>query len=985
MRRLSTTPSTGNRHDGSDIESVRSSEVDATIGRREAAEELTSFETLLSYAPVGLGFVNRDFRVTHLNDTLAGLWGSTVTEQLGHTIADIHPETWARVAPFYHLLLKGGQPVLNVETTERASLNLSGWRHLVTSYYPVLLDEEVIGIGVVVVDDTEQRRGEEIRRQLASIVEESGDAIIGSSNEGTVTSWNGAAEDLFGYSADEMVGRPLSGLAPSDRVSEQVRMRSRLVVGGPTERLETTCCRQDGTPVEVLLTASTATDEAGTIVGLSVIAHDITERRVAQQGLAASQRRLAVAQQIAQLGSLELNLMTDEMVWSDELYRVLGIDPSITPSTDLLCSVVHPSDVHGLRRALVKTVQAGAPFNLVLRIIRPDLTVRFVHARVVGEKDDGGTVVRLVGTFMDETDRVEADRLMSAAERHFEIGFEQAGIGAAIVDLNGLPSRVNAAACLLFGRSQDLLVGQRWVEFTHPDDVPLAAVMLKRLAAGFDTCADERRFTRPDGDVVWASCHVTLARDESGDPQFFFVQLQDITERKRLEEQLAHQMLHDGLTGLPNRALLTDRLDHGLAGSRRRGTQLGVIFVDLDHFKEVNASLGHSGGNELLRYAAGQIQQAVRVGDSVARVGGDEFVVVCDDVSAWDIQKVAELVVDALRQPTRIADLDVRVTASLGIAISDENATPEGLLRDAGFAMYNAKGNGRSRIELFDEVLRSRAEQRTAMTAALGHALEREELVVEYQPVIDLMTGGIVSAEALLRWEHPERGRISPEEFIPLAEESGLIVPIGAWVLDQACQQLAEWQRTDPTMSVAVNLSVQQVTTSDVAIKIQEVLTRTGLRPADLCLELTESLFMQDVDYFEKTLHGLKALGVRLAIDDFGTGYSSLSYLNRFPVDAVKIDRSFVDRLGSDPHASALVAAIIAMADALDLEVTAEGVETADQLAHLTRLRCRRAQGFLLAQPMTATAMGKFIAETHPSGCLPSRYRPPTRYSQPCK
>jgi diguanylate cyclase (GGDEF)-like protein len=487
------------------------------------------------------------------------------------------------------------------------------------------------------------------------------------------------------------------------------------------------------------------------------------------------------------------------------------------------------------------------------------------------------------------------------------------------------------------------------------------------VAAGHDTYAVEGRYLRPDGTVVWASSHVTLVRDESGEPQYFSAQLQDITDRKAMEHELVHQALHDSLTGLPNRALLTDRLVQGIEGSRRRGSKIGVMFLDLDRFKTVNDTFGHATGDELLIHVANRISGVVRPGDTVARNGGDEFVVVCDDISVLETEQMAERAIATLSKPFSIWNHEMTITACVGIAISDENATPESLLRDSDAAMYRAKERGRGSIELFDEELRTRVERQIETESALRQALERNEFTVYYQPVVDLLTGAMVSAEALLRWEHPERGAIMPDEFIPLAEETGLILPIGAWVLEQACWQLVKWRRTVPSMSVsvAVNLSVRQTAAPDIAGVIQDVLRRTGARAEDLCLELTESIFMEDVLYFERALDSLKALGVKLSIDDFGTGYSSLSYLKRFPVDAVKVDRSFVDGLGSDPHDSALVAAILAMAAALDLEVTAEGVETPDQLANLKKLGCQRAQGFYLARPMPAADLDRLIAEQH--------------------
>ena len=513
---------------------------------------------------------------------------------------------------------------------------------------------------------------------------------------------------------------------------------------------------------------------------------------------------------------------------------------------------------------------------------------------------------------------------------------------------------MNPAACLFFERPTEELIGQRWTDYTHPDEVPLGQAVLSRLAGGHDTYADERRYVRPDGSIVWALTHVTLVRDELGEPEYFFVQLQDITGRKLMEKELAHQALHDSLTGLPNRALLTDRLIHGLARTRRRGSQLAVMFLDVDQFKMVNDSLGHSAGDDLLRHAATQIAASIRPGDTVARFGGDEFVVVCDDVSLLEVEQVAARVLETLSTPWYIGDQQMHITASLGIAMADDVATPESLLRDSDAAMYRAKERGRGRFEMFDEELRLNAKRRLATASALHRALDRGEFVVQYQPVVNLVTGGIASVEALVRWNHPDHGLIPPEGFISLAEETGLIVPIGARVLEQACQDLAKWHRIaaaaglDANLSVAVNLSVRQMLAPDIAGSIGELLQRTGIDPSNLCLELTESVFMEDVDYFGQTLAGLKALGVGLSIDDFGTGYSSLSYLKLFPVDAVKVDRVFVDGLGTDPHDTALVAAIVAMASALELQVTAEGVETHEQLVGPEATRCPEGTGLLL-------------------------------------
>ena len=451
--------------------------------------------------------------------------------------------------------------------------------------------------------------------------------------------------------------------------------------------------------------------------------------------------------------------------------------------------------------------------------------------------------------------------------------------------------------------------------------------------------------------------------------------LADALERQATEDRIRHSALHDPLTGLPNRVLFLDRLDQALARLRRNESMCAILFLDLDHFKLVNDSLGHQVGDELLAAAAPRLKQAVRGTDTVARFGGDEFGILLEEISGeHEASQMAERIASVFTRPFVLAGSEHFVTTSIGIALARGGELAEELIRDSDAAMYRAKEHGRARYELFDEVMRGRAMARLRVENDLRRALERRELVLDYQPVVSLRDHSIASVEALLRWRHPERGIVAPAEFIPIAEENGLIEPIGRWVLEEACRQAAQWHRDRPDAApvrISVNLSAIQVAKRGLPEIVSEVLRATRLDPSCLSLEITESVMLRDADALKETLRALKALGVRLVLDDFGTGYASLGYLTRLPLDTLKVDRSFVDGLGTESRDTAITEAIIAMSRALSLEVVAEGVETPLQEAELKRLGCELAQGFFFSRPVAAREISTMLE--HGPGWLSRR------------
>ena len=578
------------------------------------------------------------------------------------------------------------------------------------------------------------------------------------------------------------------------------------------------------------------------------------------------------------------------------------------------------------------------------------------------------------GFMLEITERKTFEEAFERLSRQHEMVLKSAGEGIFGLDLDGNATFVNPAAARITGWEAEELVGRPQHDVLHhtkPDGSPYPREECPIHAAledGTTHSRDDEVFWRKDG-TSFPVEYMSSPIRKDGEVVGAVVTFKDITDRKALEQQLHHQAFYDPLTGLPNRALFMERLEHASTRANRRGSRVTLLFVDLDNFKVINDSLGHKAGDQLLKAVAERMESYLRAEDTAARLGGDEFTILVEDVaSVSEGVQLAERIAEVLQPPFTLEEQEVFTTVSIGIALSGPtHERAEDLLRHADLAMYRAKHKGKARYEVFEPSMNAAALRRLRLENELRQALERREFKVHYQPILRLDGGRIAAAEALVRWDHPQRGLLLPEEFLSVAEDTGLIAQIGEGVLREACRQMRAWQQRYPTippLTVSVNLSPRQLFRPEL---VAEILAETEIDPGSLQLEITEGMLPSNgVHSVNKTLRSLKDLSIQLAVDDFGMGYSSLSYLKRFPVDFLKIDRSFIAGLRLDANGvskdAEIVSAMIELTHALGLEAVAEGVETAEQLEQLRNMECDLAQGNYFSEPLPSEALSVLIA-----------------------
>ncbi|MCZ7525317.1 MAG: EAL domain-containing protein [Acidimicrobiia bacterium] len=699
--------------------------------------------------------------------------------------------------------------------------------------------------------------------------------------------------------------------------------------------------------------------------GILVNARDVTDRVVAEQALRTSESRFRALLQNSFDLVVAYTLDGYLTYVSPSVRRVLGFEPEAGLGRSIF-DFIHADD-HEEAHALAQRLR-GAPGTLdsgEFRVVDAGGSWRVLEA-ICSDLSEVPGIEGFVLNARDVTDRVEAEHALRASEERFRALVQHSADAIWVIDEGGRYSYCSPALREMLGVDPSEVVGREVsVRTVHPEDRDRTRDVLDRCRhepVG-STLTSEHRLRHRDGTWRWVEARITNMLGVPG-VEGLVVNVRDVTDRKRAEDQLRHRALHDDLTGLPNRVLLVDRLSVALERARRSGTRVGVLFLDLDHFKLVNDGLGHDAGDRLLVAVARRVAGTLRAGDTLARFGGDELVIVCE---GGDPATVADRVLRALRAPFRLDETtEVPISASVGIVVDDGTAGPHDLLRDADVAMYEAKRSGRGRAATFESRLGTTARRRLGTASALSRALDRGELRVHYQPAIRIADGEVVGVEALVRWEVPGYGLADPDDFIGIAEETGLVAAIGEWVAAESARQLARWDRAVPGAAGLIawhNVSAVQLDHPDRLVAgVRDAAAAAGLTPDRLGVEITESSLVRDPEQAVAALQALREVGVHVAIDDFGVGYSSLAHLRRLPVDVLKIDRSFVADLGRDADAAALVSSIVGLAHNLGLAAVAEGVETAEQLALLRRAGCEQAQGYYLLPPTEADELTRVLA-----------------------
>jgi len=784
---------------------------------------------------------------------------------------------------------------------------------------------------------------------------------------------NQAHEKWFGMSGRSMQGRRLEDCFPAAAL-DRVRGRMAAALRGETVIFETEKFAAGEQSASTLLVHYTPDIIAGETRGIYVLVNDITSLKRSQAQLAESQQFLEQAGAISAVGGFRLDLLSGNQVWTRQTFKIYEIEGDTVPSAEALDKLIDPSVASRLWQAIRAASDRGEGYDLEI----PMRTARgrSIWIRTIGVVEfDQGRPARVIGAIQDITDRKNVEQALRTTSERFELAAEAAGIGVWEWDPSTTAFQWHAQLNRIYGtdRPSGSVPLATWLECLHPDDRARAEEEMRAALVVESAIESEFRIVLPSGDIRHLRSVARVQRDADGVPRRLVGIDVDVTSSKAMESELADAAQRDKLTGLANRAVYMKQLEAAITRvQQQKQPYFAVLFLDFDRFKLINDTLGHEAGDELLRQISGRLRGVLRAADTqsgqesgnvVSRFGGDEFLLLINDLKApQHALRIAERLLDALAPPYEIQGSEVHSSASIGIITSNQCLTSaEEVVRNADVAMYEAKRAGRACSVVFNETMHARLTRHVTIENSLRRAIGTSELTLLYQPIVDLATGAMVSAEALVRWNHPVLGLVPPAEFIPIAEETGLIVALGRWVQDAACEAMAHWRRTDPTRApatISVNLSRAELALGDrLLTQLKDTLARQRLPASCLQLEITEREIMRHPDESRALMLELRALGVKLAMDDFGTGTSSLAVLRNYPFDTIKIDRSFLQDIDKSADVLAVIHATISLVENLGMSSLAEGVEDGAQLAILQSLGCRYAQGYLFSHPVGANQL----------------------------
>jgi len=911
------------------------------------------------FTSVGLVVSSMDGVVRQVNRAFCEMTGYTRTEVEGQSFKTfVHPEDAPWTEDHLRSIRAGGSPYASAD---KRFVRKGGGELWVRCSLAVGRDAQGQPRFLVAAftDLSEQRQKDRAMRQmngfLTAIVDNSPIAIYATDFDGVITFWNPAAERIFGYSREQAIG----GFAPfvqEDKKDEAAQVRRRLIAGEVLHDLELVRRRSDGQLVTIRGAGAPLRDDNDRITGLLFACTDVTAAKRASMDL---ERHLHFMRALIDaipspvyFKDREGRYQLKNRVWEDLFGG--GKEWSGKTVNDMFDHEI--AAIHEKHDRMLLDRPSSTTYEMQMPIATGE--DRQMLYNKVSFVDQRGDVAGVIGVITDVTRYKETERALEASEARFRVLTESSIDLISVIDAGGVMQYQSAALRHLLGFDPVESVGRNVFDLVHKDDA-------EHVRSAFRRLTETRALTEPvefrlrHRDGSWRTFE-SLGTNCLDNPHIrgLVWNSRDVTDRKVIQQRIQHLAYHDNLTGLPNRGLLQDRLARSIARAERAGKKVAVLFIDLDNFKNINDTLGHDVGDELLRQVSRRLSDCVRLEDTIARQGGDEFIVLLDSLDdGRNASIVAQKVLNQLRLPLTLGGTEQHVSGSVGIAVYPEDGRDaQTLMKNADTAMFHGKGLGKNTYQYFTPQMNIAVKRRMMLESALRRAVLQKDFVLHYQPQIDLETGEIIACEALVRWKTEDSGTVMPGDFIPLAEETGLINEIGEWVLRESCRQAKEWQGMGMAAHrrMAVNLSARQFADKGFLEMVNRVLAETGLAPSCLELEITESQVMRQTDGMIQLLHKLSDMGVQLAIDDFGTGYSSLSYLKRLPIQKLKIDQSFIRDITVDPNDTAIVVAIINMARSLDLDTIAEGVETAGQLALLRAKGCRVGQGFFFAAPLPA-------------------------------